>query len=172
MNDELTSRATEYLKDKQITETFVMSGESITLVEKEALHQWAKTRVGYPLPYDQLRRLCLQLQERADEQQWTLQVGGGWNIIRNGITLTALRDGMVSDDQEIIERELDWSLVENGGDNPVDNIDKALLIQMPGLYSSMARESHGTARLFTGTKGSAASPWVCSCHARQAPSQG
>uniref|UniRef100_A0A7S1DBA1 Uncharacterized protein n=1 Tax=Cyclophora tenuis TaxID=216820 RepID=A0A7S1DBA1_CYCTE len=42
---------------------------------------------GHSLPYDQLQRVCQQLMDYPDHQKWTLNVGKGWNVIREGGTL-------------------------------------------------------------------------------------
>ena len=77
-----------------MNDVFLLNGE-LDLVKKEALYLWANRRMeGHLLPYEQLQRICNQLTEHAHQQQWTLQVGGGWNIIRNGMALYVKRPGM------------------------------------------------------------------------------
>lgn len=111
------------------TNAFFLADDSLGLVEKEALHQWAEIRMGFPLPYEQLQRICAQTQDQPHQQKWTLQVGRGWNIVRNGATLTVTRDGMEDGQVVIAEREIEWSLVENDGE--LDEMSNALFIKLP-----------------------------------------
>lgn len=112
---------------------FVLGNSALGLVEKEALHQWAESQMGFPLPYDQLQRICSQLAEQPQQQKWTLQVGRGWNIVRNGTALTAVREGMEDDkEQGTVERVLAWSLVES--DDEPEASEDTLLIQLSDIF--------------------------------------
>eukprot|EP00550_Attheya_septentrionalis_P007290 CAMPEP_0198291730 /NCGR_PEP_ID=MMETSP1449-20131203/9163_1 /TAXON_ID=420275 /ORGANISM="Attheya septentrionalis, Strain CCMP2084" /LENGTH=658 /DNA_ID=CAMNT_0043990409 /DNA_START=377 /DNA_END=2353 /DNA_ORIENTATION=- len=89
--EEQSQKVKEYLQassagQKEIGVQFPISAtmmESFDIVLEEALHSWASTN-GYYLPYDQLKRICQQLSDYPQQRQWTLHVGGGWNIVRTG----------------------------------------------------------------------------------------
>ena len=104
------------MKDRDV---FMLRDSSLGLVEKEALHQWARSRMGFPLPYDQLQRICTQLEEQPNQQKWSLQVGRGWIMMRNGAVLSATREAMEFNEQDFVEQRLDWSIVANDGEPEV-----------------------------------------------------
>jgi len=128
LNEDLTRRATDYLTNMNGNGTFELSS-SLGIVEKEALHQWAEIHMGFPLSYDQLQRICTQLEDHPTQQRWTLQVGRGWNIMRNGMTLTTTQEGMEAEKKAFVEREVEWSAVQN--DIELDDVEDALHIQLP-----------------------------------------
>jgi hypothetical protein len=110
---------------------FILDGSTLDLVEKEAFYLWAKSKMmGHPLTYDQLQRICIQLTDHPHQQQWTLQVGGGWNIVRNGAVLFVTRDGMENKGTESLERRLDWSFVHATAE--LQETEDALLMRLSG----------------------------------------
>jgi hypothetical protein len=111
LNDDLTHRAHAHLNEMK--KEFILKG-SLGVVEKEALYLWARSQMmGYPLSYDQLQRVCAQIAVHPHQQQWTLQVGGGWNIVRNGAALSVTGGGTEDKGTEKLERELEWSYVDD-----------------------------------------------------------
>lgn len=110
--------------------SFLISGESLDLVKREALHQWAKACMGFPLPYDQLERIVAQIQSQHHQQTWTLQVGRGWSIVRSGVALVARKEGMENIiTASSVEREIEWSLVDS--DCEPNEVKDSLQIQLP-----------------------------------------
>lgn len=125
LNHDLTLRARKHLED--MNNHFILDGSTLDLVEKEAFYLWATSKmVGHPLTYDQLQRICGQLTDHPHEQQWTLQVGGGWNVVRNGAALFVTRDGIMENEEKRPERKLDWSFVQDAAE-PTENV---LLIRL------------------------------------------
>jgi hypothetical protein len=107
---------------------FILNG-SLGLVEKEAFYLWARSQMmGYPLSYDQLQRICAQIADHPHQQQWTLQVGGGWNIVRNGAALSVTGVGIEDKGTETPERELEWSFVDDTVES--QEMDNALLVRL------------------------------------------
>eukprot|EP00540_Astrosyne_radiata_P004828 CAMPEP_0116839432 /NCGR_PEP_ID=MMETSP0418-20121206/9766_1 /TAXON_ID=1158023 /ORGANISM="Astrosyne radiata, Strain 13vi08-1A" /LENGTH=268 /DNA_ID=CAMNT_0004469547 /DNA_START=15 /DNA_END=821 /DNA_ORIENTATION=- len=126
------------------------------LVHKEAFHLWAK-REGYALSYGQLQRVCHQLKGYPDRQQWSLQVGNGWNVQRNGRMLGISRQ----DEEEVVEdvtmgeSNIVWSIVHDDNDKQPLSSSQAhhdttspsfsgLFIHMKEIPTSGFRFANGT----------------------------
>jgi tRNA(Ile)-lysidine synthase len=92
LRDDLLPRAKAYLLENNNTDSFILP-EVMGLVEKQALHMWCSTRMhDYALPFNQLQRICRQLENYSDSRRWTLQVGSGWSVIRNRDVLSIIHD--------------------------------------------------------------------------------
>lgn len=89
----LSSKANAYLGT--INKQFFMLSQNDTvldLVQEEALHLWAECRMQgqHTLSYEHLIRLCRQITDFPERKQWTLNIGRGWNVKRNGNALEIL----------------------------------------------------------------------------------
>ena len=111
LRDDLTHRAHAYLQESQSDGCFLLpSSIPLALIHREALHLWSK-QSGIHLSNDQLQRVCTQLEMYPNSLQWTLQIRDGWNIVRNGATLSIYHDGD-TDRAAGTETPIDWCLVE------------------------------------------------------------
>lgn len=161
LNADLNVRASIYLKMHVLEDgSFVLPNDghrsTLNLVEKEALHKWATTtpqRMA-TLSYDQLERICHQLHEYPTSQQWTLQVGSGWNVIRNGKALHVQRQ----DDVDLTGRNallddpmLTWVNIGTDGSS-IDDNDDDLVIRIPSsadLQFSLSTAGKASRWLYT-----------------------
>ena len=123
---DLEQRAKQYM-EIFVDESFILPDNPIlSVVVKEALHMWA-TEQMVTLPYDQLQRICYQLRDFPTRQQWTMHVGSGWNVVRNGKTL-ALTQESVEPPVGFKDRQLSWKRIGTEESN-----DEGLVIQVrPG----------------------------------------
>jgi tRNA(Ile)-lysidine synthetase-like protein len=62
------------------------STTALDVVYFHAFHQWAERR-GCTIRYEQSVRLAKQLRDRPDHWIWRLQLGAGWDVVRNGAVL-------------------------------------------------------------------------------------
>lgn len=88
---DLAKRSYDYLQSIDPGSPFILQkGSQFDLVEEEALYQWIirETSRELQLPYDQIIRIRNQIRNYPAKLQWSLDVGGGWTIKRNGETLS------------------------------------------------------------------------------------
>ena len=59
--------------------------DEFDFVQEEALYTWVQNKMGYngTFSYQQLQRVCSQLRSYPDRRIWSLDVGGGWMVMRN-----------------------------------------------------------------------------------------
>ena len=124
---DLEQRAKLYLENAVDDYFLLPENPRLNVVEKEALHMWA-TEQMLTLPYDQLQRICHQLQDFPTRQQWTMHVGSGWNVVRNGRTLTLIHES-VEPSVSFEDRQLSYTRL-----GPTESNDDGLVIQVqPGV---------------------------------------
>lgn len=93
LGEDLRQRASQYLEESGSNPYFLLPPSSpLSLVHREALHLWSRQQ-GLIISNDQLQRICNQLEMFPRSLQWTLQIGEGWGIARNGASLRLLQDG-------------------------------------------------------------------------------
>jgi hypothetical protein len=124
-----------------VSENYFLLPEDLTTLDyirQQAIYVWAnQVMQGHLLPYDQFVRLCTQLKDSPFNRQWTINLGGGWDVVRNGNALRMkFMDRFVNHDAS--EQEIQWSLV---GDRAVDvdkrravEFDKRLQIRIPSEF--------------------------------------
>ena len=143
LRKDLMQRAEMYLRERQTNRYFPLplDQNKLTLVAREALHSWSKQR-GAVLSYDQLQRVCAQLESYPDAIQWTLQVGEGWNIVRNGASLDVVHDGDV-EEALVQEQPIEWSLVEGAVDADGKDLIMIRLDKAPSDNPAFVRSTSG-----------------------------
>lgn len=131
LHDDMTRRAQRYLDKMKGEDEFLLRGDSLDLVEREAFYIWARSRMqGYALSYDQLQRILTQIEARPQQRRWTLQVGGRWNVVRNGEAVSVTKEGNEEKEAESPQQELKWSVVEGPVVEQAATHD-ALIIRLP-----------------------------------------
>jgi tRNA(Ile)-lysidine synthetase-like protein len=115
IDDDLTQRAQGYLDNGCLfNNQFVLPDkyEQLTLGHKQAMILWAKQQSdnACPLDYDSLERVFTQLSRYPDKRQWRLNLGGGWDIVRQGGLLKLCRDKQTNEEREIdtVVKNLSW----------------------------------------------------------------
>ena len=68
---------------------FVLPREQLNLVHKQALVLWVRRQSGGDCSLDaaSLARLYAQLMDFPSNLQWTINIGGGWDVVRQGHVL-------------------------------------------------------------------------------------
>jgi hypothetical protein len=130
LRDDVTHRAQAYLRDSQSDQRFLLppSINHLSFMHREALHMWSKER-GIHLSNDQLQRICKQLEMYPNSLQWTLQIRDGWNMVRNGATLSVSHDGDM-DEPFGTETPIEWSLVVEDEDMQADISNHAVFLRL------------------------------------------
>jgi tRNA(Ile)-lysidine synthetase-like protein len=142
---DLEVRASMHLEDAVLEGSFLLpESPTLNLVEKEALHRWA-TQQMVTLPYDQLQRICRQLQDYPTSQQWTLHVGSGWNVVRNGKALDLQQHVELPAMNALDGQMLTWVIGPDGSS------DDDLVLRMPSsdLQFSLSTAGKVSRWLFT-----------------------
>jgi tRNA(Ile)-lysidine synthetase-like protein len=127
LRNDVSQRAKAFLVDHTDSvdgrALFCLPGSILSVVHKEALHMWVVEQVGdasFQFTYDKLQRVCQQLSDYPDNKQWRLNLGGGWDIQRQGDCLRVLRvsrKGVISNDDARINenrRPVEFSTVLPG----------------------------------------------------------
>ena len=94
---DLEERARAYLQkadgDQQRQPGFLLPTTTATtlgVVHKHALYLWiteqttARQHDSSMFSYEMMQRICAQLEDYPDNRQWRLNLGGGWDILREG----------------------------------------------------------------------------------------
>ena len=136
---DLEARAKIYLQDTVDGYFPLPDSPKLNVVEKEALHMWATERMK-TLPYDQLMRICYQLQYFTIRKQWTLHVGGGWNVIRNGKILDMKHESL-GITRSLEDQLLSWSICVGDGKR-----EDSLVIRIASKELSFVRSTAAKAR--------------------------
>ncbi|GKY93731.1 hypothetical protein MPSEU_000340200 [Mayamaea pseudoterrestris] len=89
VNEYLMMRAHEYLKQCGDVKTkyFVLPPQGqLDIVHKHALFLWVRKQSKGQCSLDSasMERLCAQLMAYPDNKQWTINIGGGWDLMRRG----------------------------------------------------------------------------------------
>ena len=141
----LEERARDYLKaqpsDKQFFLLPVAAHENdpettgqmptLDLVGKQALHMWIlnASEGTLHLTYDQLKRICYQLDHYPENRQWRLNVGDDWDVERVGDALRLVSRTETAGKNEEAAVDLRWKLLYCG-DESRDGKDR-LCIKVP-----------------------------------------
>eukprot|EP00547_Thalassionema_nitzschioides_P000216 CAMPEP_0194214472 /NCGR_PEP_ID=MMETSP0156-20130528/15681_1 /TAXON_ID=33649 /ORGANISM="Thalassionema nitzschioides, Strain L26-B" /LENGTH=527 /DNA_ID=CAMNT_0038942731 /DNA_START=217 /DNA_END=1800 /DNA_ORIENTATION=- len=130
LSREIVKQAQKYLNESGSEDFFILPHEKISFIQKEALHHWCRTK-GVSLSYDQFENVCSQLENFPGSIQWTLQVGDGYDIIRNGSAIYLKKDDEKDRGHNGWEL-ITWSVVKE----PVQFSTEVLLLRVPVLPPS------------------------------------
>jgi tRNA(Ile)-lysidine synthetase-like protein len=135
--EDLRQRANQYLQESGSNQYFILPSSSpLSLVHRDALHLWSRQQ-GVIISNDQLQRICHQIDAFPRSLQWTLQIGDGWGIARNGASLRLLQDGNipVSSGTPTTMQVIEWSIA-NGNDAGED--ERTLVIRLDNVLDAEA----------------------------------
>lgn len=109
---DLSTRAASYLTEHTDRDTacpsrtvFCIPKEGkLDLVFEEALHSWVSSQAiapngycsDYQFTYEQFQRLLGQITEYPLRRKWSLNIGGGWNVQREGDILRIVEPSLLS----------------------------------------------------------------------------
>jgi tRNA(Ile)-lysidine synthetase-like protein len=111
--------------------------DHLDLVFEEALHNWVSCQAvvsngysSYQFTYEQFQRLIRQITDYPHRRTWSLNIGGGWNLQREGDVLRIAESSLPSDS---FERGHSTLSVETASTQPEDRkADSSYLqIQIP-----------------------------------------
>jgi tRNA(Ile)-lysidine synthetase-like protein len=143
LRQDLNGRVETYLTDHVVDDgslfllptTTDAPAEKFDLVVKEALHQWVVEQSDcYQFTYDQLQRVCSQIMNHEDRRQWRMNIGGGWDIQREGDSLRLVLEKIDQDEENHVVssnnkvRELDWYLVDKSFNTEDTTASSGLLL--------------------------------------------
>jgi hypothetical protein len=124
LHEDLTSRARAHLDDQRDNDRngdndLFLLPSSKTLqdvVHKQAFYLWVQERSNHQFAYEHLQRICAQLKDYPNRQQWRLNIGDGWDIVREGtsLRLAAAKDESKGNTDEC--RPVDWVLANTPND--------------------------------------------------------
>mmetsp|Transcript_27604 Transcript_27604/g.38823 ORF Transcript_27604/g.38823 Transcript_27604/m.38823 type:complete len:249 (-) Transcript_27604:599-1345(-) len=120
----------------------------LNLVQKEALHAWVDNLMDpHTFSYTQLSRVCKQLNDYPDRRVWTLNIGGGYDLVRNGDRLCLEcvdekestnannTDGTLSSESK--ESGLSWSKMDTSTTDSLAKSSSDILVQLPANVERM-----------------------------------
>ena len=59
--------------------------ELVDLIDKMVLYEWIQQQTyGMHYSYDQFERVCSQVKDYPNRREWSMNLGDGWNIVRQG----------------------------------------------------------------------------------------
>ena len=138
LGEDLRQRASQYLQESGSNLHFILPPSSpLSLVHREALHLWSRQQ-GVIMSNDQLQRICNQLEMFPGSLQWTLQIGEGWSIARNGAGLRLLQDGgtpTLSPAAVTTSQRIKWEIAN---DNDTRGDERTLVIRLDSVLSAEA----------------------------------
>lgn len=103
---------------------------TFNIVQQQALHIWASktTHNEVTLSYDQMQMIKAQFELYPTRLQWTLDVGDGWNIKRNGKALTVsaitktCSDGETNDVHLDAEASIPWLILSRESNQEITGV--------------------------------------------------
>eukprot|EP00977_Amphora_coffeiformis_P010842 scaffold2536_cov169-Amphora_coffeaeformis.AAC.35 len=148
VREDLHTRAIEYLQATNSTGCFTLPLSKFGFVHKEALYIWLQDRCGgFQLTYEHLERICDQVTEFPDSREWTLNLGRGCDIVREGSILRLLTESDDPRESDVIEVE--WRVVSEEGslnDKIPDGVEfsvaKGLWQELKGIFISKVRDEN------------------------------
>lgn len=117
---ELTKRAEAYLdQGGDASSNVFLLPRSKTLQDvahKQALYLWVQERSKHQFAYEHLQRVCAQLKDYPNRLQWRLNIGDGWDIVREGGTLRLATAHDEPKGNSFQYRRVDWMLADTADD--------------------------------------------------------
>lgn len=155
LNDDIIQRATVILDARaSVSENYFMlsdDGNALDYIHKQAIFLWAnQVMQGHLLPYDQFVRVCAQLTDHPDNRKWTINVGGGWDVVRSGSSLQMRFNGNIVN-QDSMEQTVEWSTIVDRIDDSSDaaRSNNQLVISLPSDMVTNDAASSGLQFLLT-----------------------
>lgn len=153
VRQDLQTRATRYLQETNSDNSFLLPASRFELVHKEALYSWVCLKTScHQFGYEQLERVVHQLVDFPENYEWTLNIGHGWNVVREGGVLHVVSDNAeppsepnLNDKEDV---KVSWNVVspDNRPDETIPGIEfcisSNLLEEMDGLYLSTLRTTN------------------------------
>ena len=148
VRDDLHTRAIKYLEATNSIDCFTLPVGGFELMHKEALHVWLKDRGGgCQFTYEHLERVCDQVTGFPGSREWTVNVGSGWDIVREGSI-----HRLVSQSDEPRQSDalkVDWRVVskEDAMNDKVSpgidlSVADGLWQEMEGIFIAKARDEN------------------------------
>ncbi len=146
LRSDLTARVALYFKENTRQDTACPSRtilfipkdtDRLDLVFEEALYDWVSCHgvvsnccSNHQFTYEQLQRLFRQLADYSHRRKWSLNIGGGWDVQREGDVLRIVESSLSTDS---VDRGHATQLVETASALPEDwkNDCYYLQIQVP-----------------------------------------
>jgi tRNA(Ile)-lysidine synthetase-like protein len=117
LHADLTSRAEAYLEQggDAGSNLFLLPSSKMLqdVVHKQALYLWIQERSKHQFAYEHLQRVCAQLKDYPNRQQWRLNIGEGWDIVRQGETLRLAAANDEPKWDSFQTRQVDWVLADS-----------------------------------------------------------
>ena len=116
LDEYLTGQAEAYLAldaTRNDAKFFVLPREQLDLVHKHALVLWVRRQSCGRCSLDAtfLERVCAQLENFPHNLQWSLNIGGGWDVVRQGHVLSlAFKDDSIAVGKD--NHLLNWSRIQ------------------------------------------------------------
>jgi tRNA(Ile)-lysidine synthetase-like protein len=113
---DLSVRAREFVDDTQDkSNSFFLLPQNAkfdSMVHKQALYSWISQQTnGSRFSFDQLDRVVSQCLYHPDNRQWRLNIGKGWNVVRDGAILRISLDRDIETSSNDKDVSLDWTVV-------------------------------------------------------------
>lgn len=135
IRSDLLVRAEEYLAHHVQHGLFLLSGiNPVDLVQREALYMWISSQ-GYFLSYEKLLQIVSQIETYPDNRQWTINIGDGVDIIRQGDSLK-LRDSktiMIDESPRVVP----WNRAHPHGNSGLVILMRPEILQDCTFYQSV-----------------------------------
>lgn len=152
---DLQHRVNKYLQESCSAELFALPSLDFELVHKEALHAWVMdTTANLQFSYGRLERVCEQLIDHPHKLEWTMSIGYGYHLKREGNRLRLLGPTEGSSIEQLKQQthadstELTWTVLpvtHEWGDSP-DGIKLCMSTEvlkgLSGFFLSTVRKDN------------------------------
>lgn len=157
LHSEIQPRVQEYLQDFVVesNDSFAWNGDTTSpLIQSQALYQWIneamqRQRASIPssrddtfvpiLSYDALQRVVQQLRNHPDQLEWTMELGGLFNLRRQGKMLQVTHAHREKDASNTTLTLWKWAMVagnKSGVDEDAEKEDSFIIALPKDLLSS------------------------------------
>lgn len=150
---DLQRRASRYLQDTGSDSMFSLpESGTFELVHKQALYMWVcqQSKDQHQFTYEQLERVCTQLTDFPHNQEWTMNIGSGRDIVREGKALHLVFQHVESKTESLNEQEsdvqVDWQVVSTNVNMDNEMSGKIELCVASDFYANISHFLVSTVR--------------------------